>query len=576
MIRYEFILCIVGAILLLIFYLSVTAPYFSSLFFSNVGIVFYLAFSGKIEGLSREQENRVWMLVAFVLSVGIFFTPDSPLHCNNKWATCFTIAVVYLTHWSDRYYARARLRRTPSILLSDPNHYLLGTQSHHIEHHLNTITDALSIIDSNMIPSTINLILRSANQFTQYERIISCFQDPDLNDFDFSDLILKCRLSLVLYKIKDSEEKKFREELIDIIAYQRSKDLTIPAKCMVITALQILRLNVYEPALKAVESLLLSTFADELTELKTFIDNKESYHDLNKLIYTDVTDEETRNKILEHFQVQAKFCFRKTRRKILSDLDDTLECSGGSYPAGIDERYPKKTVYPGVTGFFRELDVWKVSKEMGNLVFLSARPHLYKDYSESHSFEKLRLLRETKGLHTRASLLCGDPISGTEFLRGNYEPLGLRKYENFINYIKLYPEFTFVWVGDNGQSDYFTAVKIIESHREIIDHVFIHVVQPVDKTFGWDANCTANDKICFFDNYVDAALHAHSVLEMFDRRGLRRLCRTTVKQFEAIKNWHLKEDRAKQKMLLNKSLREANDILKGMGKILLIDELQSL
>ena len=34
-------------------------------------------------------------------------------------------------------------------------------------------------------------------------------------------------------------------------------------------------------------------------------------------------------------------------KKILSDVDDTLLCSGGSYPAGIDTSYPKKAVYPG-------------------------------------------------------------------------------------------------------------------------------------------------------------------------------------------------------------------------------------
>ena len=44
-------------------------------------------------------------------------------------------------------------------------------------------------------------------------------------------------------------------------------------------------------------------------------------------------------------------------RKILSDVDDTLSSSGGSWPAGMDTSYPKKTVYPGVLGFYRELDI---------------------------------------------------------------------------------------------------------------------------------------------------------------------------------------------------------------------------
>jgi hypothetical protein len=118
-------------------------------------------------------------------------------------------------------------------------------------------------------------------------------------------------------------------------------------------------------------------------------------------------------------------------RKVLSDIDDTLKCSGGHYPAGLDRSLPAKAIYPGVLALFRELDLgsntedeWPtvlsarhaiVEKEstdggprdeltsreyddcdsplpsrseihpccghdVGNLVFLSARPHLYSDW----------------------------------------------------------------------------------------------------------------------------------------------------------------------------------------------------
>merc|ERR1712072_963950 len=45
----------------------------------------------------------------------------------------------------------------------------------------------------------------------------------------------------------------------------------------------------------------------------------------------------------------------KRPRKILSDIDDTLCCSGGHFPAGVDRRFPKRCVYPGVLALFREL-----------------------------------------------------------------------------------------------------------------------------------------------------------------------------------------------------------------------------
>jgi hypothetical protein len=46
-----------------------------------------------------------------------------------------------------------------------------------------------------------------------------------------------------------------------------------------------------------------------------------------------------------------------TWRKVLSDVDATLLCSGGHYPSGIDRRFAKKVVYPGVLAFYRELDL---------------------------------------------------------------------------------------------------------------------------------------------------------------------------------------------------------------------------
>jgi hypothetical protein len=37
--------------------------------------------------------------------------------------------------------------------------------------------------------------------------------------------------------------------------------------------------------------------------------------------------------------------------KILSDVDDTLYCSGGKFPAGCDKRLPRRCAYPGVFKF---------------------------------------------------------------------------------------------------------------------------------------------------------------------------------------------------------------------------------
>ena len=45
---------------------------------------------------------------------------------------------------------------------------------------------------------------------------------------------------------------------------------------------------------------------------------------------------------------------------MVSDIDDTLMSSGGSFPAGRDQRYPRRCVYPGALAFYNELDTGHV------------------------------------------------------------------------------------------------------------------------------------------------------------------------------------------------------------------------
>ena len=58
-------------------------------------------------------------------------------------------------------------------------------------------------------------------------------------------------------------------------------------------------------------------------------------------------------------------------------------------------------------------------------MFLSARPHVYKDVSEKINFKKFEKLLQKRGMHTMPSLLAGDVNSGLETLMKNdFEPLG--------------------------------------------------------------------------------------------------------------------------------------------------------
>ena len=69
-------------------------------------------------------------------------------------------------------------------------------------------------------------------------------------------------------------------------------------------------------------------------------------------------------------------------------------------------------------------------------------------------------------------------------LGGDFARIGDKKYANFLEFQELYPEFKFVFVGDNGQADYYTALKMIRELPYVVSQVYIHVVQPVSKTYG--------------------------------------------------------------------------------------------
>jgi len=243
-------------------------------------------------------------------------------------------------------------------------------------------------------------------------------------------------------------------------------------------------------------------------------------------------------------------------RKVLSDIDDTLKCSGGHFPAGVDKSLPRKAIYPGVLALYRELDLgatdaeewgpspsswggnhhdaatgsggalmnassssggysggssssgsygggsgrsnsssgnrsgglaalsawgngsgsgsagsggsgssgyggdsnWSSSsssssggnlggssrslrakeelsflrRDVGNLVFLSARPHVYQDWSERGQYQHFADANAAQRMHTIPTLLPGDLASGAEYMlstvkKGDFLPLAKKK-----------------------------------------------------------------------------------------------------------------------------------------------------
>eukprot|EP01031_Cornospumella_fuschlensis_P053288 gene53288-65085_t len=227
----------------------------------------------------------------------------------------------------------------------------------------------------------------------------------EANTDELNLIINNVELPLILYKIKDHRmARQFnRTKLLNLLAKERVNELSVPSKAILLDALQKLKLTAHAHSESFVKNIIFSTKTDELSELKCMTDSKGDINSMHKLVYMDIRNSVTKADILSYISAQAEIQAAHAKigsraakrrgkfawRKILSDVDDTLSCSGGSWPAGMDTSYPKKAIYPGVMAFYRELDLgingdeeWDDAR-IGNLVFLSARPHVYKDVSEN-------------------------------------------------------------------------------------------------------------------------------------------------------------------------------------------------
>jgi len=317
-----------------------------------------------------------------------------------------------------------------------------------------------------------------------------------------------------------------------------------------------------------IKRLLLSCSGQDLTNLKNMLDNTGNYHSLFKLIYYDIRNSTVRNEILQHLEAEADdlraYHGHRVGIKLVSDIDDTVRCSGGSFPAGCDARLPKKTIYPGCFQLFRELD----KKPASNLVFLSARPHIYKDLSENASFKMFTEFSH-QGLHTRPSLVSGylnqGLLSALKSVLGiahAWEAVGRQKAQFFDQYAQLFREYDFFFFGDNGQGDLLTGQTILassansaaaSSSSEDSDSEFcppsfkvlavlIHEVLPLEKCLAltekgpnWREQLKA-EGLHFFKTHVGAASAIHEMVpDVLSAAELAAIARAAREEFDEVR-----------------------------------------
>jgi hypothetical protein len=451
---------------------------------------------------------------------------------------------------------------------------------------VNLIQNKLKIIDNTLFSSFFQNIFYLPFVINAERELISAISDASLEEINY--LLPELELGRILYKVKDHRVVRVfsRTKLLRILCTERISDLGVKARAALLHALQVMKLSAHVEAEKFVKHIILRT-SDDLSRLKTLMDSKGDVNSMHKLVFEDVRSEEIRAGILQHIQTQADVqqahLLLGTRvsqhmrlfawRKILSDVDDTLTCSGGSYPSGIDTSFPKKCLYPGVLMFYRELDlgtaggdVWDQTR-MGNLVFLSARPHVYRDVLEKVSYDKFRRLVQERGMHTVPTLLAGTLEAGGAFMWNNdMEPLAKQKFKNFMEYYRVYPEFNYIFIGDNGQGDVRTAEMMIEALPGRVERVYVHRVQALTKMACklFTSNQHSLHRFCFFTTYIDAALDAFRH-KLIHAQGLRRVAAASVSDIAQIKHWLSPLQREMRLREINASLQKANGELTALS-----------
>jgi hypothetical protein len=511
---------------------------------------------------ATEFENRFWTFIAFITVSVCLFCKDSPLRFSSEWPqlawmTC--ILFTFLVHNYDRHLRRIDLSRIPRIPRIRSSSFGVEDKNS-ANKKINQLNVLLASLDHTWMSSTfLNIFFLPKVLYAEHS-INAIFSEANKDELNL--IISNIGLGHFFYKMKDHKYARIpsRTNLLTLLSEYRVKELNIPARAMLIDGLQRLKLSANLQCETFVMKIFESTKGDDLSELKSLTDAKGDINSLHKLLFVDIRSKEIKDAILKHIdrnaKVQAAHNLIGSRagkqrgkfawRKVLSDIDDTLYCSGGSWPAGIDQSYPSKAIYPGILAFYRELDLgitagsneWDANSRTGNLVFLSARPHVYKDVSEKESYKKFQTLQKERGLYTCPSLLAGSLDAGGQYIfKNDLGALAAKKFESFAEYLKLYPEYTCIFIGDNGQGDVRAAEMVKENTvtTKFLTRTYIHEVQPLHLTYTKSESTKKRKSkdFFYFKNYVEAAIDAFKE-KLILLIGLQRIMQESVKDFEFI------------------------------------------
>ncbi|KAH9254436.1 hypothetical protein BASA81_007549 [Batrachochytrium salamandrivorans] len=547
--------------------------------------VFFSTDESSVLHKSQEEENKFWTLMAFSLALFLLFVAgDSPLLLPRS-AVGLGAGLVVLfglafgIHLAHKRSHSAGLRKKTTIPRNASYRSVVSALGRDSPVALRKqVLDLVFKLENPSGSFFAAAIATSEEETTVEEEILQSFERA--SRAELNHLAMNEGLTATLYHLRNHlGGVQYRDLLLKLLCETRVQELTTSAKVSVLDTLQSLGGFVHNsPAAQQwAAQILLHTHGPALSRLKTLSDAKGCVRSMHRLVFHDFSNSQVRQSVLKHFECNATI--ERAGRKVVSDIDDTFLCSGNKYPAGMDASFKRHTVYPGAGAFLEALDygteapnsretVYDASTSLlpehqvvvGNLVFLSARPHLYKDVSEKQVYNKFAKFIQQGKLHTMPTLLSGDLGSGRMFmLMGDYRPMAAKKCRNMLEYYAIYPDYTHVFVGDNGQGDVLAAEMIKETLGDSLEAVYIHLVQPLESTFGFDSRAKWR-WICFYHTFVGAAVHAYTH-KMITTLALRTICQSATRDFIQLKAGE------KQRFLLVCDLEQANKHLTAAGEV---------
>lgn len=240
---------------------------------------------------------------------------------------------------------------------------------------------------------------------------------------------------------------------------------------------------------------------------------------------------------------------------ILTDIDDTLFAHEAAGVAGSDVSWGKKKPYPGIITFYERF-YGKLDEQNRYSTILSATPGCMKSARLSDPTMK-SILKEYSfiqgKIESKTDMIGAIPGTIQNFCRwadrkafGHeipadafievYKQFGDTKYQRYTEYKSIFPEYKFLFIGDNGQGDVIAGKQILESCPEC--KVFIH--QVVENGREHKVPEITMDGLYYFKNYHELA-KIFQELGIFDEADVSAVTESAVSEINREENSKFKK-----------------------------------